>query len=157
VDKATYQIPAGTYKQVGDDKKFWFYASVGSGGMVTWNSFLSDAPHALAVPKAGPPTELCVIAGMGSKVCYTTGYQRKTVMSAQAQSFQQTLLYNGRVGNKINIGYREFGNDMARPAYNNEVEYDLSESSTISYKGAQLEVIDANNNGITYRVLRSFP
>jgi hypothetical protein len=67
------------------------------------------------------------------------------------------LIYNGRIGDKINVGYREFSNSLARPAFNNDVEYDLSASRTIGYKGAQIEVIDANNNSITYRVLRTFP
>jgi hypothetical protein len=59
--------------------------------------------------------------------------------------------------NKINIGYREFSNNSARPAFNNEVEYDLSESKRIGYKGAQIEVLEADNSSITYEVLRNFP
>ncbi len=42
---------------------------------------------------------------------------------------------------------------MARPAFNNNVEYDLSESPIIGYKGAKLEVIEANNQFIKYRVI----
>lgn len=157
VDKATFKIPAGTYKQIGFDNKYWFYAIAGSDGSVTFNGFLTDPPRALAVAKSGPQGELCVIAGMGAKTCYQATYERKTVMSAQAQSFQQTLIYSGRVGNKINIGYREFSNDLARPAFNNDVEYDLTASRTIGYKGAEIEVLDADNRSIRYRVIRPFP
>jgi hypothetical protein len=71
-------------------------------------------------------------------------------------SFQQTLIYSGKVGNKINIGYREFSNNLARPAFNNNVEYDLSDSAVIGYKGAQLEIIEATNQYIKYRVFRNF-
>lgn len=71
-------------------------------------------------------------------------------------SFQQTLIYSGKVGNKINIGYREFSGSIARPAFNNNVEYDLSESTTIGYKGAQLEIIEATNQYIKYRVIKNF-
>ena len=71
-------------------------------------------------------------------------------------SFQQTLIYSGRVGDKINVGYREFSNSMARPAFNNDVEYDLSESRIIGYKGARLEIIKATNESIKYRVLNNF-
>jgi hypothetical protein len=37
---------------------------------------------------------------------------------------------------------------MARPAFNNDVEYDLSESKLIGYKGAQFEVIEASNRAL---------
>ena len=70
--------------------------------------------------------------------------------------FQQTLLYSGRIGNKINISYREFSNNVARPAFNNDVEYDLGESMTIGYKGAEIEIIEATNRMIKYRVIRNF-
>ncbi|MGH1391412.1 MAG: hypothetical protein ACRAUZ_14840, partial [Aeromonas jandaei] len=60
------------------------------------------------------------------------------------------------IGNKINIGYRESSNDIARPAFNNDVEYDLNESKEIGYKGAIVEIISADNQKITYRVIKSF-
>lgn len=78
-------------------------------------------------------------------------------MSQFQDSFQQTLIYSGKVGNKINISYREFSNDMARPAFNNEAEYDLSESNQIGYKGAVIDVLEADNTKITYRLIRNFP
>ena len=71
-------------------------------------------------------------------------------------SFKQTLIYSGKVGNKINVGYREFSGSVARPAFNNNVEYDLSESLVIGYKGAQIEVLEATNQYIRYKVLRNF-
>ena len=71
-------------------------------------------------------------------------------------SFQRSLIYNGKIGDKINVAYREFSNDLARPAFNNNVEYDLKESKTIAYKGAVIEVLDANNQIIKYRVLKNF-
>ncbi len=71
-------------------------------------------------------------------------------------SFQQTLIYNGRVGSKINIGYREFSNNTARPAFNNNVEYDLNESPNIAYKGAELAIIEATNQHIKFKLLRNF-
>lgn len=41
------------------------------------------------------------------------------ITTKDTNSFQQTLIYNGKVGNKINIGYREFSGDLARPAFAN--------------------------------------
>ncbi|MFZ6730694.1 hypothetical protein ACO0LG_02070 [Undibacterium sp. Ji42W] len=69
---------------------------------------------------------------------------------------QQTLLYNGKIENRITLAYREFFNDNARPAYNNEVTYDLRESSILGYKGARIEIIKATNTEITYKILSGF-
>ena len=117
---------------------------------------LSDPIQALALKK-GEGSELCVITVFGGSACYKGEYERKKQLSERGNSFQQTLIYSGRVGDKINIGYREFSNNTARPAFNNDVEYDLSSSNTIGYKGALIEVIKADNSSITYKLIRNFP
>ncbi|MEY8198549.1 MAG: hypothetical protein RPS47_04855 [Colwellia sp.] len=151
IDGALYDIPAKKYKQIGYDQTNDFYTARGvvRGG-------LSDPIEALALGKK-QGSELCVITTFGGSACYKGDYDRKTQLSERGNSFQQTLIYSGRVGDKINIGYREFSNNTARPAFNNDVEYDLSSSKEIGYKGAVIEVIKANNSSITYKVVRSFP
>ncbi|MGE4500347.1 MAG: hypothetical protein AB7C96_08405 [Hydrogenovibrio sp.] len=151
IDGALYDIPAKKYPQVGYDEKQDFYSAVGviKGG-------LSDPIQALALNKE-EGAELCVISVFGGKACYKGEYERKKQLSEKGNSFQQTLIYSGRVGDKINISYREFSNNTARPAFNNDVEYDLSFSSTIGYKGALIEVIKADNSSITYKLIRNFP
>jgi hypothetical protein len=72
-------------------------------------------------------------------------------------SYVQELLYNGRIGNRVSFLYREFQNDVARPAFTQEITYDLAEGKEVGFKGARLEIIDANNRYIRYRVLNSFP
>lgn len=74
----------------------------------------------------------------------------------RSNSFQQSLIYSGRIGDKINIGYREFANSQARPAFNNDVEYDFNSSNIIGYKGAEIEIIEATNQFIKYKVIRNF-
>ncbi|WP_183407445.1 hypothetical protein [Massilia aurea] len=71
-------------------------------------------------------------------------------------SNQQTLIYSGRIGSRVTLGYREFANDFARPAFSNDVDYDVAESRILGYKGARIEVIDATNTEITYKVLAGF-
>lgn len=71
-------------------------------------------------------------------------------------SFQQDLIYTGKFGKKIRLAYREFSNDMARPAFTTDIEYDMSESNVIGYKDALIEVIDATNQKITYKLLKNF-
>lgn len=151
IDGVLYDIPANKYPQIGFDQKQDFYSAVGvvRGG-------LSDPIQALALKKQ-EGAELCVITVFGGSACYQGEYERKKQLSERGNSFQQTLIYSGRVGDKINVGYREFSNTTARPAFNNDVEYDLSSSNTIGYKGALIEVINADNSSITYKLIRNFP
>ncbi len=80
----------------------------------------------------------------------------KKLSDSKQDSFQQTIIYNGRIGNKINIGYREFSNNLSRPSFSNNVEYDLDVSRVIGYKGARFEIVNATNTEITYKVLAGF-
>jgi len=150
ISGALYQIPARKYPQVGFDEKNDFYSAVG-----VIRRGLADPIQALAVEKK-KDSKLCVITVLGGRACYKGNFERKKQLSARGNSFQQTLIYSGRVGNKINISYREFSNNTARPAFNNDVEYDLASSNTIGYKGAIIAVIKADNSSITYKLLRNF-
>lgn len=147
---ALYTIPALKYPQVGFDDKHTFYSA---NGVV--RSGLADPIQALSLDKVSDK-ELCVVTTFGGTACYQGDYRRATKISEHGTSFQQTLLYSGRVGDKLKISYREFSNNLARPAYNNEVEYDFSTSKIIGYKGASIEVISADNTSITYKVIRNF-
>lgn len=66
------------------------------------------------------------------------------------------LIYNGKVGGMIKFTYREFYADIARPAFTQDIQYDLSESNIIGFKGAQFEIINASNVKIDYKILSSF-
>jgi len=97
--------------------------------------------------------KVCVDKGKCSDIAYSI---EKSQAAPEKNQFQQTLLYNGKIGNRIALGYREFSGDVARPAFSNEVSYDLSESATLGYKGARIEVIKATNTEITYKVVSGF-
>lgn len=150
--KFLFTIPKGFYLKTGEDGKGSYYQAV------------NNIPDGAIIPGGGiqsilvtPQNDLCFIDIYFNKVCHFKDIGEKRKISvANDNSFQQTLIYSGKVGNKINIGYREFSSSVARPAFNNDVEYDLNESKTIGYKGALLEVIDANNQSIKYKVLKNF-
>lgn len=71
------------------------------------------------------------------------------------ESFVRELIYTGVSKNVITIVYREFSNDLARPAFTQELRYDLAESDIIGYKGARFQVLKATNVGLQYKVLRA--
>ena len=150
IDGVFYKIPAQSYGQIGFNNKQNFYSSSGVA-----KSSLADPVRALSLEnKEG--ARLCVVTVFGTTTCYRGNYERGRRLSEKGNSFQKTLIYSGRVGDRINISYREFSNNLARPAFNNDVEYDLSSSRVIGYKGALLEVIEADNRSITYRLIQNF-
>ena len=71
-------------------------------------------------------------------------------------NFMQELVYNGRVENNQRFIYREFSNELARPSFTQEAQYDLSESTVIGFKDLRMEVLDASNTEITYRLISNF-
>lgn len=151
-----YTVTPGFLKKIGEDEKANFYLP--TGGVNSANvdkAALADMWQGIMVEKKD--NALCVITVFGAYVCENNMPIEQVKLNISGDSsFQQTLLYNGRVGNKINIGYREFSANTARPAFNNDVEYDLSESKVIGYKGAKFEVLDASNQSIRYKVISNF-
>ncbi|MBP9148694.1 MAG: hypothetical protein KBG00_07915 [Rhodoferax sp.] len=152
----SYIVGSGVYTKTGDDDEAeYFFPRLVVGGKITRTSIIFDLPSSLMLKKDGA---LCVITITSQYVCSkdTPAIERKKVDHITERTFQQTLIYSGKSGNKINIGYREFTSDMARMAFNNNVEYDLSESNNIGYKGAEIEIIEATNRLIKYRLIRNF-
>jgi hypothetical protein len=83
--------------------------------------------------------------------------QKTTTTAISSPSFVQEIIYNGRVGSSIKFLYREFSGNIARPAFDQEVQYDLNDSNIIGFKQARIEILNATNTELTYRVLESFP
>ena len=75
---------------------------------------------------------------------------------AEDSYFQQTLTYQGLNNNIINISYREYINDYARPSFSNEAVYDISTNKQIIYKGCIIEIIKVTSGSITYKLIKDF-
>lgn len=69
-------------------------------------------------------------------------------------SFRKELVYTGISQTVVSILYREFKDDLARPAFSQDLKYDLSESKVVGYRGARFEIIKATNQGLTYKTLK---
>ncbi len=149
-------VKAGTYHQIGvKDGHKVFGPSHGIGTGIVGG--LSGLPSP-AKPYVDKDTgELCFLGGMGTRFCSDEIKPNIISMNIYTQdSFMQELIYTGKVDNKIRFKYREFSNGMARDSYNVDVEYDLNDSDTVSYKGATIKVISANNSMIKYKVISHF-
>lgn len=83
-------------------------------------------------------------------------FEETTHEEWQPDSLRRELVYNGRSGDTIKLLYREFSDDMMRPAFTQEVAYDLEQGETIGFKGTRFRVYEANNVEIVYTVLSHF-
>lgn len=72
----------------------------------------------------------------------------------EEDSFAAELVYSGKFGDDtVRFLYREYVDDMARPAFTQELSYDLPESNPISFKSLVIDVQEATNNSITVSIV----
>lgn len=158
INAGAYTIQPGHYLKTGEDGGTEFFYPGGAEPGRVDKVALADNWSSVIVRKGMTP-QICVLTVYNTAITTCNSgnlFQRRKVANLSRDSFQQTLIYSGKIGNKINIAYREFSNSMARPAFNNDVEYDLSESRTIGYKGAKLEVLEATNQYIKFKLITNF-
>ena len=79
---------------------------------------------------------------------------RTTCIKYGQDSFKRELVYSGFSHGTISILYREYLHDMARPAFSQDLTYDISTDKEIGYRGARFQIIKASNTGIRYKILR---
>lgn len=151
-----YTLTPGEYAKEGEDKTSEFFQpSTGPRGGAVKKNPIADPWKSIQLMKDN--SKIAVITFINAKIPEkAVGITRIKIPVLADDAFQQTLIYSGRVGTKIKIGYREFSNNNARPAFNNDVDYDLNESKIIGYKGARIEILEATNELIRYRVLQNF-
>lgn len=77
----------------------------------------------------------------------------ETIMPASV-GFRRELIYKEGDGKSITIIYREFSGSNARLSTTQELNYDISEGRVIETWGAIIEVINASNSGLKYKVVR---
>ena len=152
-----YVLTPGFYFRVGASDGWGTYAPV-------------DGPDAGRVKKAPGAITLqsaCLYSNDGKEIALITnfyqavnakakGIKRTTQLAFSDDSIQRSLVYGGRVGNKVKLGYREVWMSITKPSELQFVEYDLTESNMVESNGARIEVIEATNKNIRYRVKQAF-
>ena len=156
VGSFAYTILPGYYKKTGEDERSEYYIpySGSDSGQIVKKWFV-DPWKSIEVSKKEQKIGIVTIFNLHGME-EATGFNRVKKSFQPDDSFLQTLLYNGRVGNTIRLGYREFWNNEARPSVSNDVEYDIAESKMVSYKGARIEILEATNQYIKYMLIRNF-
>lgn len=153
----SYTITKGIFLKFGesDDVEYFSINNHFEGGGTIEKAALADPPRAVQAYKR--ENKICGISIFNAFLCSTHGnYSRVKRPIASANTFQQSIIYSGKVGNRIKFGYREFSGNTARPAFNNDVDYDLNDSKIVGYKGARIEIVEATNESIRYKLLSNF-
>ncbi len=73
-------------------------------------------------------------------------------LDASSDGFRSELLFQGVGGGILHLAYREFVDDMARPAFTQLLSYDFEGPTTIAFQTLEFEILEAGNMGIMYRV-----
>ena len=89
------------------------------------------------------------IAEVGTKIFEPT----PTTKRYSPESFKLELLYLGLAGGDIRVSYREYRDDIARPAFFQELTYNLDSSDVIRYRNFRIKVLNATNEEIEYILL----
>ena len=77
---------------------------------------------------------------------------------------REELIYSGTSGQTLKAIYREFFGDFVGVPYGNsgwrikqaftqELQYDLDSSSIIGFRSLQIEIVEATNSSITFKVI----
>lgn len=162
------KIPAGIYRQKKLSSKGFFVSSkplsIMKKSKINKNESFDNIVLGIVIPNdAGQiyvtPSmynlKLIPIGGnksvnfkMTKEICYDETLSQR--------GFRRELVYNGGSGSVIILKYREFIDDFARPAFTQDLTYDLSKSEIIGFKGARIHVLEADNIKIKYNVLSYF-
>ncbi|CAN5832377.1 hypothetical protein BH10BAC2_BH10BAC2_21930 [soil metagenome] len=112
--------------------------------------------YGIALSKSGGKAVTFYKSGAGikfSKPNLDLEYSELLTPRPKKEYYKQDFIYNGKVGNAIKFTYREFADDLARPAFTQDLQYDFTESNIIGFRGLRIEILSATNIKIQYKVL----
>ena len=80
----------------------------------------------------------------------------KEMILEDAKNFKQEFLYGGKSSATVKFQYREYLGNTIRPAFSQEVQYDLNEGNLISFRELKIKILKATNNYIEYEIISNF-
>lgn len=72
----------------------------------------------------------------------------------QPGSSKRELVYLGQSGETLRFKYREYYDNLVRAAFSNDLTYNIADDNVIGFRGARIEIVDASNIELTYRIRR---
>lgn len=150
----TIKAPAGyTLIESRFDKQLAFCSPT----PILYNIFGNPAQHVCFFDRNNDKRFEAVIPALadnwGDKPIPPVSYEL-TQINSSGKGFKYELLYNGVSGSTLNITYREFVDQMARPAFQQDLTYTLSSTgpTDIAFRGARITVYKADNSTVRFVV-----
>jgi hypothetical protein len=106
----------------------------------------------LVIDPNGVPLGLGGAAGWINKFSEQQRKEFTISKVVQEGSLKQELIYNGKSKDTLKIAYREFKNDFTRPAFYQDLSYDMSESKEIGFRGMVIDILEATNSYVRFIV-----
>ena len=129
IDGLCYDIPQGSYTQVGEDESALYFDG---------NNKISGRgcgfPTGIMVEKG----KVCVINHDHESYCYDADFDINKVTVADSNSYQRTLVYLGSQGHQLNFSYLEgTGNQTTTIPFSFNAEKD----SEVVFRGAKFKIL----------------
>lgn len=97
-----------------------------------------------------------IALGSWSKLDQPLSYN-ETFLNLSTKGLKRELLYNGSYKGELKIQYREYFNDFARPAFYQDVSYEVKNGENeIEIKGVKILFESQGNNKLKYKVVSGF-
>ena len=74
------------------------------------------------------------------------------ITSSATTGTKKELIYQGVEGDTLRLRYREFFRDIVRPSYDQTVEYNLDETTEITFRGLGITIVEADNQYLLYTI-----
>lgn len=152
----TLSIHPGKYIAKGQDEYGIFYESV-TGKLTANDEHLNSIKFGVYATSSSPATiEIYTLTSDGRPLSYPAknlSFKKFDIESTASTRFTKELVYTGVSKNIITILYREYSDGVARPAFTQELKYDIGEGNIFGFKGARFEIIRATNTGLTYKAI----
>jgi len=152
-------IPAGVLVLHGENPEGKFYQYPGFVQLRSIGVDLPTASGGLYVPNDPDKpmyTFRYMLMGPKLKEAPRIPFEPTVYLEKGGVSFRVEFIYTGMTNHVLTATYREFRDDMARPAFTQELKYDISQDKMIGFKGARIEVLSAGNISIKYVVHKGF-
>jgi hypothetical protein len=82
-------------------------------------------------------------------------YKPSEFINPTSDALKQTVIFLGSTKDTLRLSYREFINDMARPAFTEEYTFPLGTTfpQTVSFKSVKLSVTSIDGEGLHYSIV----
>ena len=156
-------LPAGFLVARRRDEQYTYYASLDGYLRVPGNrpgetQIVAVPDMELRVENDKPPVlnETALPNGAVVRLLTKPTLMRTIANFYDAAGYRRVLVYRGRARERWLFEYQATNGARAEPDVTQQVDYDPKDGNIVSYKGARIEIIDANDRAVTYRVLSTF-